>query len=34
MYNKIESEYDGVIQEILVRDEDPVEFGQPIVIII
>ena len=33
IFNEIESEYDGVIQEILVRDEDPVEFGQPIVII-
>lgn len=33
IFNEIESEYDGVIQEILVRDEDPVEFGQPILII-
>jgi len=31
IFNEIESEFDGVVEEILVRDEDPVEFGQPIV---
>ena len=31
IFNEIESELDGVVEEILVRDEDPVEFGQPIV---
>ena len=31
--NEIESEYDGIIKEIIVNDSDPVEFNQPIFII-
>ena len=28
--NEIESEYDGVVEAILVNNEDTVEFGQPL----
>ena len=31
--NEIESEYNGVIKEIIVNNSDPVEFNQPIFII-
>ena len=30
MMNEIESEYDGVVEAILVNNEDTVEFGQPL----
>ena len=33
LMNEIESELDGVIVEILVKNEDPVEFDQPIMIV-
>ena len=31
--NEIESEYDGVVKEILVNNEDVVEYGQPLMVI-
>ena len=31
--NEIESEYNGIIKEIIVNNSDPVEFNQPIFII-
>jgi len=31
IFNEIEVEEDGVVHEILVKNEDPVEFGQPII---
>ena len=31
VFNPIEAEQDGVIYKIIVSDEDPVEFGQPII---
>ena len=31
IFNDIEAEEDGIIYEILVKNEDPVEFGQPII---
>ena len=31
--NKIESEYNGIIKEIIVNNSDPVEFNQPILFI-
>ena len=31
IFNEIEAEEDGVIYDILVKNEDPVEFGQPII---
>ena len=33
LLNEIETEYDGVIQEILVENGQPVEFGQPLFVI-
>lgn len=33
LLNEIESEYDGVIKEILVENGQPVEFGQPLFVI-
>jgi len=33
IFNEIESDYDGVIQEILVKEGDPVEYDQPLFII-
>lgn len=30
LMNEIESEYDGVVEEILVKNEDTVEYGQPL----
>ena len=33
LLNEIETEYDGVIKEILVENGQPVEFGQPIFVI-
>ena len=33
LMNEIESEFDGEIKEILVKDEDPVEYGKPLFII-
>ena len=30
LMNEIESEYDGVIEAILVNDEEVVEYGQPL----
>ncbi|HKL78983.1 MAG TPA: acetyl-CoA carboxylase biotin carboxyl carrier protein [Mobilitalea sp.] len=33
LMNEIESEYDGEIMEVLVKNEDMVEFGQPLFVI-
>lgn len=33
LMNEIESEFDGEIKEILVKDEEPVEYGKPLFII-
>lgn len=33
LMNEIESEFDGEITEILVKDEEPVEYGKPLFII-
>jgi acetyl-CoA carboxylase biotin carboxyl carrier protein len=33
MMNEIESEYDGVIREILIENAQPVEYGQPLFLI-
>ena len=33
LMNEIESEYDGVVEAILVNNEDTVEYGQPLVVI-
>ena len=33
LMNEIESEYDGVVKEILVNNEDVVEYGQPLFVI-
>ncbi len=33
LLNEIEAESDGVIQEILIENGDPVEFGQPLFVI-
>lgn len=33
LMNEIESEYDGVIEEILIGNEDTVEYGQPLFVI-
>lgn len=33
LMNEIESEYDGVVKEILVSNEDMIEFGQPMFVI-
>ena len=30
MMNEIESEYDGIVEEILVKNEETVEYGQPL----
>ena len=30
LMNEIESEFDGVVEEILVSNEDTVEYGQPL----
>lgn len=30
LMNEIESDYDGVVKKILVRDGEPVEYGQPL----
>ena len=30
LMNEIESEYDGIVEAILVKNEDVVEFGQPL----
>ena len=30
LMNEIESEYDGVVTEILVQNEETVEYGQPL----
>lgn len=30
LMNEIESEYDGVVTEVLVKNEAPVEYGQPL----
>jgi acetyl-CoA carboxylase biotin carboxyl carrier protein len=30
VYNEIRAEVSGVVEEVLVRNEDPVEFGQPL----
>jgi acetyl-CoA carboxylase biotin carboxyl carrier protein len=30
LMNEIESDYDGVVKEILVKDGEPVEYGQPL----
>ena len=30
LMNEIESDYDGVVTEILIKNEEPVEFGQPL----
>lgn len=31
LMNEIESEYDGVVKEILVKNKDMIEYGQPLV---
>ncbi len=33
LMNEIEAEYDGVVEKILVRNAEPVEYGQPLFII-
>lgn len=33
LMNEIESEYDGTVKEILVKNEDVIEFGQPMFVI-
>ena len=33
LMNEIESEFDGEIKEILVDDEEPVEYGKPLFVI-
>lgn len=33
LMNEIESEYDGVVQEVLVQNEELVEYGQPLFVI-
>ena len=33
LMNEIESEYNGVVEEILIENEDMVEYGQPLFII-
>ena len=33
LMNEIESEFDGVVEAILVNNEDTVEYGQPLVVI-
>ena len=33
LMNEIESEFDGEIKEILVKDEEPVEYGKPLFVI-
>ena len=33
MFNKIESEKNGIIKEIIIKNEQPVEFGQVLFII-
>ena len=33
LMNEIEAEYDGVVQEILVKNAQPVEYGQPLFVI-
>lgn len=33
LMNEIESEYDGTVKEILVKNEQMVEFGQPMFVI-
>ena len=33
LMNEIESEWDGEIKEILVKDEEPVEYGKPLFVI-
>ena len=33
LMNEVQSEFDGVVQEILVKDGDPLEFGQPVMVI-
>lgn len=33
LMNEIESEFDGEITEILVKDEEPVEYGKPLFVI-
>lgn len=33
LMNELESDFDGVIKEILVKDEDVVEYGQPLFIL-
>ena len=33
LMNEIESEFDGIIKEILVNDGEPVEFGKPLFVV-
>ena len=33
LMNEIESEYDGIVKQILVSNEDVIEFGQPLFVI-
>lgn len=33
LMNEVESEYDGVVEEILVNNQDVVEFGQPLIVL-
>ena len=31
IFNEIESDKDGIVRKILVKNEDPIEFGQPLI---
>lgn len=33
LMNEIESEYEGTVLEVLVKDKDTVEYGQPLFVI-
>lgn len=33
LMNEIESEYDGVVKQVLIENEQPVEYGQPMFVI-
>ena len=33
LMNEIESEYDGIVKEVLVKDGEPVEYGKPLFVI-
>ncbi len=33
LMNEIESDYDGIVRQILVSNEDVIEYGQPLFVI-